>query len=375
MTQMALSQNSQLSKAYVSFVENGVRQPSRKVVTRLAEGLGPGETGLLDELLMLAGFAPAGKQSSDQPYLSAAHSAESAQPKDFSDFLQHCLKLIRHQEFKRAEQALESALIRFRKPVQLKALLAHLELARSSFEQAILFQKAALHDYDLTPDEQIEGLTLVDVVLNLGVMHYLWADHALFKSFDQPQDLSLRELARARYRLALTYYEQALELDSDNLYALDEAGRVHVNLADLLQGSEAEQHWQACVACFRRVLAHPDKRLQLEVITLRESMAFLALAYAKQQDFALANLLIDALFIDAEGPWIVPYVQACSAALAYRLRPERTLCNQALSALANALKLDSETVQATFALDAERDFKALMQDFGAEFKQMMQATT
>ncbi len=359
MSQLSLSKSSKLSKSYVSFVENGIRQPSRKVVARLAESLAPGENDLCDELMRLAGFAV---QDSGSTRLNPAGSAQAMAPiGEFSDFLQYCLKLIRHQNFQRAEKAIEAAFSTFIKPVQLKALLAHLELARGSFEQAILFQTAALQDYNLTPDEQIEGLTLVDVIINLGVMHYLWADHVLFRSqsLTQNQAEPLREQARERYRQALSYFEKALKVVPENIYALDEAGRIHVNLADLLEGHLADIHWQACTDCFRRVLAHPDKRSQLESDVIRESAAFLALAYAKQLNFEAATLLLDTLRIESDGPWIVPYIQAVCAALAFRHKPDSSLINQALKALQTAYDYAPEVVRETFTHDASRDFAVI----------------
>lgn len=64
LTQVDLSQRGQLSKSYVSFLESGVRHPSREVVLRLAEVLDHNHNGgaLRDELLVLAGFSPENPQ-------------------------------------------------------------------------------------------------------------------------------------------------------------------------------------------------------------------------------------------------------------------------------------------------------------------------
>ncbi|MEZ0373426.1 MAG: helix-turn-helix domain-containing protein [Candidatus Sericytochromatia bacterium] len=352
LTQIDLSNISQLSKSYISFLESGVRHPSRDAVLRLAEALSPGDARLRDELLVLAGFTPAESSS-----LLAAMPAYSRE--DFRSFLQHTLQLIRQQEFSRAEKEIESGFQRFKRPAQMQTLLAHLELARGAFEQAILFQKTALQHYDLSPAEQDKGLTLVDFILNLGVMYFLWGDQAMFASQQADSEAtSLRRQAIGRYQLALENFERGLEQVPAHLYLLDEAGRVHFNLADLCEASEADRHWDACITCFRQVLAHPDKYL-LPLLTLRESAAFLALAYARRGDFHSSQLLLDTLSLDPGNPWTVAYIHACCASLAYGRESRPELLEQAILALERAVRLDPVAVKAQFGLDG-KDFAPLL---------------
>jgi transcriptional regulator with XRE-family HTH domain len=356
LTQIDLSARSQLSKSYVSFLESGERHPSRDAVLRLAEALGPSENRLRDELLMLAGFTPPDGLMSLPAEVKPAYSRE-----DLKSFLHHTLQLIRQQDFTQAQQEIENGFQRFRRPAQMQTLLAHLELARGGFEQAILFQKTALQHYDLSPDEQEEGLTLVDFILNLGVMYFLWGDQALFADLEVKSNSSpLRKQAIQRYQLALETFEQGLKEAPDHLYLLDEAGRVHLNLADLLKGAQAEQHWEACITCFRQVLAHQDKHEQLPLQTLRETAAFLALAYAKCKDFNSAAMILDTLTLEAKGPWSVPYIQACVSLLSYRQRPQAPLLEQALKALGQAMRLDPTAAKAQFDQDQTRDLAPLL---------------
>lgn len=365
LTQIDLSQQSQLSKSYVSFLESGVRHPSRDAVLRLAEALRPGEGYLRDELLMLAGFTP---QDAPLPVLSPVYSRE-----DFKSFLQHTLQLIRQQDFSRAQSEIEEGFQRFRRPAQMQTLLAHLELARGGFEQAILFQKTALQHYDLSPLEQEPGLSLVDFILNLGVMYFLWADQARFEALathSQDQALQLRKTALQRYRQALDSFEQGLAHHPEHLYLLDEAGRVHFNLADLLKGTQADKHWEACIRYFRQVLAHEEKH-SLATTTLRETAAFLALAYARKKQFEPAGLLLDALSLDPLGPWVIPYIAACYKLLCYRQQPQEKLLDQALKALARARQLDSAAVTEQFEQDRERDFGALLRQREKDLEKVM----
>lgn len=362
LTQIDLSTISKLSKSYVSFLESGVRHPSRDAVLRLSEALEPGEAGLRDELLVLAGFTP-------QNGLPVRVTGPSFSREDLKSFLQHTLHLIRQQEFQKAQKEIEAGFERFHRPAQLRTLMAHLELARKDFEQAILFQKNALQAYDLSPEEQDRGLTLVDFILNLGVMYFLWGDQARFAG----DSASQRKLALERYRLALSTFEDGLAKVPDHLYLLDEAGRVHVNLADLLKGEQANAHWQASTSCFRQVLAHPDKH-QLSLQTLYESGAFLALGYAHCKHFEQADLLLDSLALDPQGPWTLPYIQACCKLLAYRAKPGEALLNQALGLLGQALVRDAEATRAQFEQDKARDFAPLLRHRFQDIEKVMNET-
>lgn len=348
LTQIDLSSISKLSKSYVSFLESGVRHPSRDAVLKLAEALEPADFALRDELLVLAGFTP-------QDGLPARPAGPSYSREDLKSFLQHTLHLIRQQEFQKAQKEIETGFERFHRPAQLRTLMAHLELARKDFEQAILFQKNALQAYDLSAEEQDKGLTLVDFILNLGVMYFLWGDQARFGT-DTPAQ---RKLALERYRLALETFESGLKHAPDHLYLLDEAGRVHINLADLLKGEPAQLHWEASINCFRQVLAHPDKH-SLPLQTLYDSGAFLALAYARCKRFELAELLLDSLDLDQQATWTLPYIRACCQLLVYRSKPTDTLLDQALAALAQAYAKDADAVRVQFEQDKTRDFAPLL---------------
>lgn len=368
LTQIDLSTLSKLSKSYVSFLESDVRHPSRDAVLKLAEALAPGDADLRDELLILAGFMPQNVQ------LSLKKSVNLPYPKeDFRCFLQHSLQLIRQQDFDAAGKEIEQGFQRFRRPVQIQTLLAHLELARGAYEQAILFQKTALQHYDLSPDEQEQGLSLVDFILNLGVMYFLWGDQALFAAQEATSKAEVsrqRKLARDRYALALETYQAGLVQAPHHLYLLDEIGRVHFNLADLQRGAKADEHWDASIACFREVLAHPDK-LTLPPLSLRESGAFLALAYARRKAFDSALLLLDALSLDAGEPWCVPYIQACCLSLAWQNHPQTGWLDRAVAALNRALQLDAEAVKAQLILDQDKDLGPLLQHRNQEMEKVL----
>jgi len=360
MTQIDLSQLSQLSKSYVSFLETGVRHPSREVVLRVAEVLDPEALlGLKDELLILAGFTPEDPAELRQKPLKSTPGR-----KDFHSFLQYSLQLIRQGAYDLARQTIEQGFQRFHKPAQMQTLLAHLELAQSRFEQAILLQQTALQHAQLAPQEQEPGLSEIDLILNLGVMFFLWGDQALFAA--EPQ----LDLASQRYLKALHEFEKGLRKAPAHLYLLDEAGRVHFNLADLSAAESAQEHWRSAIACFRAVLAHPDKQ-QLSLEILRESAAFLALAFCKVESFVAAGLLLDSLSLVPEPDWLLRYVQACYHSLYHRQDPEGGHLQRALACLRQAIALNP-AARAQARQDQHKDLAVLAEVCSQEFEEVAQ---
>lgn len=365
LTQIDLSQRGELSKSYVSFLESGVRHPSREVVLRLAEVLGSGQNGhLRDELLVLAGFSPENPHYLRQNLTKSKQSLSPSAKPSFRAFLHNTLGLIRQGQFNTAQNEIEKGFSRFNKPAQLQTLLAHLELARGRFEQAIVLQKAAIAQQELSPPNSEEkGLSPVDFILNLGVMYFMQGDQALF----QLQDT---EMAQNAYHQALQAFEEGLKLQSGHLYLLDEAGRVHFNLADLHRPPQNQEHWQASVRYFRAVLDHPQRQ-ELNPETQVESAAFLALAYAKSGDFHSADLLLQALSIQAEPFWLLWYIQACYYSLYAQSQPDDKdlMLERALDSLRKACEYNPEARQQAL-LDQQRDLSALAQGRPEAFQEV-----
>ncbi len=364
LTQIDLSRLSQLSKSYVSFLETGIRHPSREVVLRLAEVLGADTVPeVREELLLLAGFTvenPAALKTSQ-------NAGGKSLRKDFYSFLQYTLQLIRQGSYERAQQNIEQGFQKFQKPAQMQTLLAHLELAQNHFEQAILLQKTALQHAHLSSGEQERGLTEVDLRLNLGVMFFLWGDQA---NFAEPPQI---QAAYQRYVQALQEFERGLAQEPQHLYLLDEVGRVHFNLAEVSPPEEALRHWQGCIQRFRSVLSHPAKQ-QLSADILSESAAFLALAYSKTQQFEMAGLVLDILSLNGPDNWLLHYIQACYHSLSYHLGQDPYHLERGLLSLKQAVQLDpAARVQAK--RDQTKDLAPLAQVCAQEFEEVLQCNS
>lgn len=368
LTQVDLSQRGQLSKSYVSFLESGVRHPSRDVVLRLAEALGTNHNGYLrDELLVLAGFSPENPQYLKQKITNSKQNAK----KTFQGFLQHTLSLIRQGQYSAAESDIEKGFVRFKQPAQLQTLLAHLELARGHHKQAIVLQKAAIAQQKLSPESHEKGLSHLDFILNLGVMYFLQGDQALFAMLSNPQKKKANQYkqeAQSAYVKALDAFEKGLEQDPEQLYLLDEAGRVHFNLADLAPQSEAETHWRSSHRFFQAVLEHP-RREELPLETLLESSAFLALAYAKIGDLDSAGLLLHALSLQGGHFWLIWYIQSCYYCLAYNVKADESLLERALNTLRKACSLNPDAREQA-QCDRHKDLRALAQHRSQDFDEV-----
>lgn len=362
LTQVDLSQRVHLSKSYISFLESGERHPSREVVLRLADILlSSDQEAIRDELLMLAGFVP------ENPQRLASLNLTIGEPDrddaSFRRFLHRTLQLIREGHHQQAKSRIEEGFRQYQRPAELQTLLAHLELVQGRFEQAVLLQQTALQHDALSETASDKGLGQVDLILNLGVMYFLWGDHLLFGEPAQP------EQAQHYYAQALMAFEKGLALEPDQVYLLDEAARVHFNLADLADSVVAGPHWQAAIDLYRQVLQHPQRRL-LSQRTLQESTAFLALAYARFGEAQQGLLILDILSLNLSTEWLIPYIRACCACLAVEQGAAQALLSQAWEWLQEAIRLDGQAREQA-QLDRQRDLKLLALQWSDEFEKVV----
>lgn len=363
LTQMDLSQASELSKSYISFLESSLRHPSRDVVLRLSEILAPQQEEVRDHFLILAGFVPENPAHlSKQPLFMLS----DAPPASFSAYLQEVLLLIRQGNDEMAQKRLEQGFQRFSKPAQMQTLLAHLELSRGNFEHAVLSQQTALQHYHLMSQEQIPGFSHLDLILNLGVMYFLWGDRFLFArqaaeaEGDQVKAEQNKQAALEKYVQALEQFEKGIKLDSEYLYLLDEYARIHFNLADLLPAEQASRHWQQAIDAYQKVIAHPAKH-QIPAEHLRESALFLGLALSKMKRFEPAALVLNVLSLSPPQSWLMPYIQACHYALKYQAQAQQADLLQARRCLERAIRIDSAALQ-QMQQDLEKDLQVLKND-------------
>ena len=168
------------------------------------------------------------------------------------------------------------------------------------------------------------------------------------------------------YEKALRYFETGLQKKPHHIYLLDEAARVHFNLADL-SPKEAKGHWQQVVGHFRIVLSHFDAD-KLKVNHRVESAAFLGLAYSKTKDYAQAELLLDTLKITTDN-WLIPYIQSCHYCLKYYSDKQNSDLDLALAYFKRAVKGSPEAIAQAIA-DQDKDLKPLKKN--SQFQMILQ---
>ena len=342
-TQVQMSQAASLSKSYISFLESDVRHPSREVVLRLGKILQLSGTEL-DRLLVAAQYAPLHAPT------SPAELERVVTPQDFDTFepfMHHVMQAIRSGDKQRAQDFIDHGFQHFNRPAQMQTLLAHLELSKGHYEHAVISQQAAVQHARLQEQATPEA---VDYLLNLGVMEFLWGDHYLFEQNNSAAGAT-------HYHQALKAFEKGLQLQPEHLYLLDEAARVHFNLADTQSDPE---HWKASQRLFRQVLAHPHHEGMKRTHRM-ESAAFLGLAYAKTGDFEAAGLILETLNLCNTREWWIPYIQACYYGLqAQHAGAQQKWVQLALSSLLRAHELDPASTLSQLAEDQHKDLASLV---------------
>lgn len=380
LTMKQLSVQLNVSESYISRLEGGERHPSREFVLGLAAALFPEGNDLLrDELLIAAGFTPIHIEK----FVDHADSVNIYQrlvnhnPQDFRAYLFLIVALIKEGKHETAQQKIATGMDLFDNSVQLQSLLSTLELSKKNYIRALNYQLAAIRDFEKEPDKRLCGTTYQDLMLNLGVIHFikgyehidtsLQADTQLnSEKHNQEKTLALEHLHEAR-----ECFRKGLAIAPDNIYILDEYARTTFNLACIATPAEAVDLWQETIRGFHKVLYSPHK-LDLSYQDVVQSAIFLAHAYSKSGQFAEAEHNINVIEACLPENWLIHYVKACFYSLKYEYTGDVMLLNQAEQSLSRAVKCkDPNNMAAQEALN-DPDIKGLRQAKGPLFDPILQ---
>lgn len=348
-----LSQQINVSKSYISLLESGERKPSREVVEKLALAFFPdGDESGLDELLILAGFAPVNLDSfSLHPDLVTHYEACLAEnQQDFKTFTLLVIALIKTGKYEKATQKIQQGFQVFSESVYLQALLSQLELARGNFEAAAVAQEAAIESFRRTQPTPALAIGLADLLYNLGEIYFIRGYRALAK--DKPSE------AQTSFGKAKDLFEQALALAPQDIMILDELARVLFNLADLAPPETTQALWEQTRNHFQKVLASPYK-YQLGVTPLKESGAFLAHAFTKSGQWEQAELLLSVLTACSPSYWLGHYLEACFFSLRYEKQNQDEWLDRALISLQRALDQKDGSSHSRYQAEFDPDLKNL----------------
>lgn len=381
-----------VSAAYICRIESGERRPSRELLQTLADVLIP-ETSQAekDELLIAAGFAPVNFRNfmGRQDVLAIYQKALAENPHDFKTYIALVLSLIRSGQHEQAREHINQGMQQFDDMVQLQSLLAALELSKQNFKQAIRFQQEAIRSYQMEPDRKHMNLRHTDLLLSLGVMNFEYGNglaYARMRYLAEGKAAEAEEqarLARESLNEAAAVFKEALAIDANDVYILDELARVHFTLAYIQPEAEAATHWQACIEAFEQAVCSPDKQ-DLGYHALLQSTAFLALAYSKSGKFEQAWFTTSIVEACLPNFWLIHYIKACYFGLriirqhqGQRTEASAPLFASCLRALEKAASIsDAENrTREEAAIDPDlepvrahygEDFEALLRELAAE---------
>lgn len=171
LTMSQLAHEVGVSESYISFLESGARSPSRKLIKKLVAYFYPqGNPDLLDEWLILAGFAPVNTMKAEaKDTADIASDPVSEQPDNLRFHFARIRDFIRKGDLTRAKEHIQSCLGHFHDSMEIQSLIGTLELAKGNYDQAIRAQELAIEMY---ADTESRTLGLNDLYLSLGVSHF-----------------------------------------------------------------------------------------------------------------------------------------------------------------------------------------------------------
>lgn len=305
-----------VSAAYICRLEAGERRPSRDFITHLAltfypEGSGPEQ----DELLVAAGYTPLHFRRfiGRDDVIHVFERAIERDPENFKQFIELVLILIKSGRFEQAEQRIQQGMNFYDDQVRLQVLVAASELAKGNFELALQYQNEALKYFLLEADHAKLNLKQQDLHHTLGVTHFMKGyrhiDRYLLQQEADTHGQQERQLAVTHLLAARDQFAQALALDAEDVYTLDEYARTFFNLA-YLDGETDPNLWKETIAAFEAVLYSDDKE-SLGYQNLLQSNAFLAHAYTKSGEIERASHHIHVVEACLPNFWLIHYIKAC----------------------------------------------------------------
>lgn len=340
-----LSQLSGISVSYLSRLESGERKPSPDTVIQLAQAFDPDNPELIDVLLIKAGFSPINMdllRKEEEHFTTIYENILKKDPDNFRAYVSLIQALIKAGKGKEAEEKINQGLGLFDDSVRLQSLMSTLALSQNNFSEALNIQQSALdYYYKKHPDEQSDE-DLANYLLNMGVIYFLQGYDFIDQKLESESKNNFIESEKWNQQAiesltsANQYFEQALNLEPENIYLLDEIARVKFNLAYLITNEkEAKAVWNETIDCFKKVIYSPSK-LQLGNQALLESSVFLIHSYSKSNRFEEAEFAIHLLENVESEYWLLQYIKACFYSLRFNTTNKQDDLQAGLFALQQA---------------------------------------
>lgn len=350
-----LGQKLGVTESYASYLETGARNPSRNMIFKLSEVFFPeGNPGLLNEWLVAANFAPIQSSSILQPhdFFWIYEQKLNQNQLDFKSQMAFIRLLIQSGHFERAKRHIQKCLGLFQHTVQIQTLIGSMELAQGNFGAAITAQEAAIKLYQQQPPERLPDVSAVDLLLSLGVSHFLkgyqeLAQYQQIKPSSKAKEK--REQTLASFETAQQQFKQALAVAPQDIYVLDEYARVLFNMAHL--HPEEKTRWHKTINAFKQVLHSQDNDI-LGRDKLLETAVFLGHAYAKIGQFSEAEHTFHLLRVCCPEQSLLYYALACCYSLRFEQEPQELFLTECLAALKKAFR---NPAPSSYLIGAEYD--------------------
>lgn len=368
LTMLQLAQAVGVTESYISFLESGVRSPSRKLLHKLVHFFySQGNPALLDEWLVLAGFAPehspeGGSSPGLQENLEQHLSQNQEDLKAQFALIRH---LIKQGELEEAKQRIQTCFQHFDGAVEVQSLVGTLELAKGNYANAIQAQQMALQFYEKNPQATCM-LDRTDLLLSLGVSYFL-SGYAQLQAAHRAEESTcpaLQRSAKKDFVTAQQQFQQALDLDPHDIYIWDEYARVSFNLAHL---SPSPKRWKTTIHAYQRVLKHRDNRV-MGANALLEAALFLGHAHTKSGQYVKAEDILSLIQAIRPDYWLAHYARACLSSC----RGESVDLDSALEHLARAIQLAPNADQARHEAQIDPDLEPVRRLRKAAFAHLME---
>lgn len=364
-----------VSESYISRLESGERHPDKDLILQLGPILLPeGNVGELDKLLIAADYTPVNleKKTGRDDLIGHFQEVLEREPENFRAFNALVISLIKQNNYDLARQHIQAGLETYQASIHLKILMGNLELVQGNFEQALLLQQEALQIIEQSPEEASRlFLKRNDSLLNLAVIYFLMGYQAT--------DAYLQSPTAERYQHARLYLvkasealKEALEIDPNDIYVLDEYARVEFNLAYLDSSAGADACYEASISAFQRVIHSEDKAL-LNYSDLIESSLFLVHAYAKQKDFVAAEQAIHIIEACLPNFWLAQYIKACVYSLKYMATTDQQCLDVGFRAFERALSIPDKNNRTRSEAAYDPDLQALKIQDPKRFNQVLKS--
>ena len=329
-----------ISDSFISYLENGLRNPSREVVLDLAEILLPiNDSDAIDDLLISAKLLPINlENTSGKNLINIYEDMLNNNENDYKTYTLLIMTLLKSGKYELAKEKIQKGFVLFKDSVHLQSLLSQLELAQGNYEGAIVNMQAAIDNHKLKTAKQIAEINvkLADLILNMGIIYFIKGLSHSSNSFrlESENENSLADeeklIATKNLKEAKRLFEEALDMEPSDVYLLDEYARVNFNLAYI--GEDDQDYWQNAIDSYKKVINF-DSNYELGKRQLLDACIFYAYSLIKKGNYEGGELFINVISICKHDYWLVLYIKACLYSLTFNSSNESSLLDKALKYL------------------------------------------